>query len=107
MDRLQRHSNGVDTRRIIYTESHDEVANGKSRVPESIWPGHADSWYSKKRSTLAGALVFTSPGIPMMFQGQELLEDEWFRDDVLQDWDRLAEFPGIYRLYRRLIELRR
>ena len=26
-------------RRIIYTESHDEVANGGARVPEEIWPG--------------------------------------------------------------------
>ena len=60
-------------RRIIFTESHDEVANGRSRVPEEIWPGKVDSWFSKKRSTLAGALVLTSPGIPMIFEGQELL----------------------------------
>ncbi len=33
--------------RVIYTESHDEVANGQSRVPEEIWPGNAASWYSK------------------------------------------------------------
>lgn len=98
--------NGEHTKRIIYTESHDEVANGKSRVPESIWPGNADSWFSKKRSTLAGALVFTSPGIPMMFQGQEMYEDEYFRDDVPLDWNRLEQFPGIHQLYRRLIELR-
>jgi len=98
--------NGVATSRIIYTESHDEVANGRARVPEDIWPGNAESWYSKKRSTLAGALVFTSPGIPMMFQGQELYEDEWFRDDVPQDWDRLETHAGIHALYKRLIELR-
>ena len=98
--------NGIATNRVIYTESHDEVANGSARVPEEIWPGNADSWYSKKRSTLAGALVFTSPGIPMMFQGQELYEDEWFRDDVPQDWTRLETYAGIYKLYKRLIELR-
>ena len=98
--------NGVSTGRVIYTESHDEVANGSARVPEEIWPGNADSWFSKKRSTLAAGLVFTAAGIPMMFQGQELLEDEWFRDEVPQDWNRLTENPGIYRLYRRLIELR-
>ena len=98
--------NGIHTRRVIYTESHDEVANGRARLPEDIWPGNADSWFSKKRSTLAGALVFTSPGIPMMFQGQELLEDEWFRDDVTLDWDRLETFSGIHAMYRRLIELR-
>ena len=47
-------------RRVIFTESHDEVANGKTRVPEEIWPGNVDSWFSKKRSTLAGALVLLS-----------------------------------------------
>ena len=36
-------------KRIIYTESHDETANGRARVPEEIWPGKADSWFSRKR----------------------------------------------------------
>jgi 1,4-alpha-glucan branching enzyme len=105
-DALASMYNGVATSRIIYTESHDEVANGNARVPEEIWPGNADNWYSKKRSTLAAALVFTAPGIPMLFQGQELYEEEGFRDDVPQDWNRLTIFPGIHRLYRRLIHLR-
>ena len=33
-------------KRIIYTESHDEVANGKARVPEEIAPGEADTLLS-------------------------------------------------------------
>jgi 1,4-alpha-glucan branching enzyme len=33
-----------------------------------------DGWYARKRSTLAAAMVFTAPGIPMLFQGQEFLE---------------------------------
>ena len=37
--------NGDAFRRTIYTESHDEVANGQSRMPEAIWPGNASSWY--------------------------------------------------------------
>lgn len=93
--------------RVIYTESHDEVANGKSRVPEEIWPGHADSWFSRKRSTLGAGMVFTAPGIPMMFQGQEFLEDEYFQDTVPLDWGRLHTFSGIHLLYRDLIRLRR
>ena len=44
-------------KRIIYTESHDENANGGSRVPEEVWPGYAHSWASKKRATLGSALV--------------------------------------------------
>lgn len=92
--------------RVIYTESHDEVANGKARVPEEIWPGNAASWYSKKRSTLGAALVFTTPGIPMIFQGQEFLEDGWFRDQDPIDWSKRETFQGIWMLYRDLIRLR-
>jgi len=94
-------------RRVIYTESHDEIANGRARVPEEIWPGNVDSWFSKKRSTLAAALVLTSPGIPMLFQGQELLEDRWFQDKVPIDWSRTEDEHGILGMYRDLITLRR
>ena len=44
-------------RRVIYTESHDEVANGKARVPEEVWPQNADSLFAKKRSTLGAGIV--------------------------------------------------
>jgi 1,4-alpha-glucan branching enzyme len=93
--------------RVIYTESHDETANGHERVPEEIWPGNAGSWFSKKRSTLGAALVFTSPGIPMIFQGQEFLEDQWFHDDDPIDWSKQSRYGGILLLYRDLIRLRR
>ena len=106
-DALAHQYNGDALQRVIYTESHDEVANGKSRVPEEIWPGKADSWFSRKRSALGAAMVFTAPGIPMIFQGQEFLEDEYFRDTVPLDWSRLQTFSGIYLLYRDLIRLRR
>ena len=93
--------------RVIYTESHDEVANGRARVPHEIWPGNAGSWFSRKRSTLGAVLVFTSPGIPMVFQGQELLEDEWFRDTDPLDWSKKTHFAGIFRMYADLARLRR
>jgi 1,4-alpha-glucan branching enzyme len=93
--------------RVIYTESHDEVANGHARVPEEIWPGNAGSWFSRKRSTLGAALVFTAPGIPMIFQGQEFLEDRYFRDSEPLDWTKLETHRGIHTLYRDLIRLRR
>ncbi|MCE2882362.1 MAG: alpha amylase C-terminal domain-containing protein [Planctomycetaceae bacterium] len=93
--------------RVVYTESHDEVANGQSRMPEAIWPGNAASWFSKKRSTLGAAVVMTSPGIPMLFQGQEFLEDGWFQDTDPVDWSKNATFAGIKSLYKDLIKLRR
>jgi 1,4-alpha-glucan branching enzyme len=92
--------------RVIYSESHDEVANGKSRVPQEISPDDPKGWHARKRSTMAAAMVFTAPGIPMLFQGQEFLEGEWFRDTAPLDWDQRDEFHGIVRLYRDLIRLR-
>jgi 1,4-alpha-glucan branching enzyme len=106
-DALYHRYNDDGQQRVIYTESHDEVANGHARVPEEIWPGNAGSWFSRKRSTLGAALVFTAPGIPMIFQGQEFLEDQYFRDSAPLDWTKLDTYAGINALYRDLIRLRR
>lgn len=92
--------------RVIYSESHDDVANGQSRIPQDVNPEDPTGWHAQKRSTLAAAMVFTAPGIPMLFQGQEFLEGGWFRDTVPVDWDQRQEFRGIVRLYRDLIGLR-
>jgi len=93
--------------RVIYSESHDEVANGKARAPQEVDPDDPTSWLAQKRSTLAAGLVFTSPGIPMIFQGQEFLQGDWFQDNVPLDWAMNEDFHGITRLYRDLIRLRR
>jgi 1,4-alpha-glucan branching enzyme len=106
---IERRYDGDPFHRVIYTESHDEVAtsNGKRRLTDDIHPGHADSWYAKKRSTLGAALVFTSPGLPMIFQGQEILEWTPFGDKNRIDWNKYDTFRGIHYLYRDLIRLRR
>jgi 1,4-alpha-glucan branching enzyme len=93
--------------RVLYTESHDEVANGKARVPEDIAPENASSHFAKKRSALGAALVFTAPGIPMIFQGQEFLEDGWFDDRSPLDWEKAYLNAGMVYLYRDLARLRR
>ena len=51
-------------------------------------------------------MVFTSPGVPMIFQGQEILEDEWFHDQDPIDWAKREKYAGILRLYRDLVRLR-
>jgi len=98
---------GGPLNRVIYTESHDEVSNGLVRIPEAIAPGDADNWFAKKRAMLGSALVLTSPGIPMLFQGQELLEDGFFDDTVPLDWDKTTSNRGVLDLHRDLIRLRR
>lgn len=92
--------------RVIYTESHDEVANGKQRVVSEIDPSEEPGPYAIKRSTLGAALVFTAPGIPMIMQGQEFLRDKWFDDSRPIDWERRDDYVGIVHMYRDLIALR-
>jgi len=98
--------NRESTQRVIYTESHDEVANGKARVPAEIDSADSDNWYAQKRSTLGAALVFTAAGIPMLFQGQEFLQGGWFQDTEEIDWQNRKTFRGILWLYADLIRLR-
>ncbi len=93
--------------RVVFTESHDEVANGKARVPEEITPGNADSWYARKRAALGVAITMTSPGIPMLFQVQDFLEDGWFDDTRPLTWDKRHWHSGFLHLVRELISLRR
>ncbi|MCC5630849.1 alpha amylase C-terminal domain-containing protein [Nostoc sphaeroides CHAB 2801] len=110
------HRYGTDAfERVIYTESHDEVARSLNpqerpdhyRLPEEIWRGNADSWFARKRSTLGAVLLFTTPGIPMIFQGQEFLEWGSWADNTPLDWSKKDRFKGIWDLYQSLIRLRR
>ncbi len=102
---LHRYGNDACTR-VIYTESHDEVANGKARVTSEVNPDDPEGWHAVKRSTLGAGLVLTAPGIPMLFQGQTILEDGWFQDTDPMAWSNARKFSGITRLYRDLIRLR-
>ncbi len=103
---LRNYYEGDAFRRVIYTESHDEVANGSARIPTEIDPEDPDAWAARKRALIGAALVCTGPGIPMIFQGQEFFEDEWFRDYVPLRWQRLEAFSGIHAAFQALFKLR-
>jgi 1,4-alpha-glucan branching enzyme len=92
--------------RVVYTESHDEVANGKARIPSEVNPDDPDCWAARKRATLGMGLMMTAPGVPMLFQGQEFLRDGWFQDTRPIDWERVDEHHGVVKLVRDLIHLR-
>jgi 1,4-alpha-glucan branching enzyme len=99
--------------RVVYTENHDQVGHppGQNRLPTLIDVNDHESVFAKKRSTLAAAIMLTSPGIPMIFQGQEMLEtrDFGFKTPTEVDFKRAADpkFKGIVQMYRDLIALRR
>ncbi len=98
---------------VVYTENHDkdDASQGGGRLPDLIHPGQSDSWESKKRSTLAAAVVMTAPAIPMTFQGQEFLAWQPFPNGGAQpaqiDWTMATTYAGITSLYRDMIHLRR
>lgn len=96
-------------RRVIYTESHDTAGdlNGGRRFPMYM-PWSADNgYYSRKRSMLAAVFAFTAPGVPMILQGQELMETNQFSDARPLDWGRTNTFGGAVDFYRDLVGLRR
>ncbi|UJR11465.1 hypothetical protein I4U23_015644 [Adineta vaga] len=116
-DILNKRYNNDAFQRVIYTESHDEVTEQfgvkLGRMPEKIWFNNPNSWPSRKRSTLAAAILFTTPGIPMIFQGQEFLECGTWTDNAdtnpnaMLDWSKLEKNKGIFQLYHDLIKYRR
>jgi 1,4-alpha-glucan branching enzyme len=104
---LTRQYSGDSLSRVVYVESHDEVANGSARLAEEIAPGNVDKdYFARQRSAIGAALTLTAPGIPMLFQGQELLEDLWFDDKDPIDWARKDQFPQLHQAYTTLISLR-
>src|SRR5207302_8730671 len=49
-----------------------------------------------RRSRAAAALVLTAPGIPMLFMGEEFLEDKDWSDDPQGRTDTLTYWDGVF-----------
>jgi 1,4-alpha-glucan branching enzyme len=101
--------NGAGLHRVIFSECHDSVGdlNKKHRLPRDIDPGNPWSVWARKRELLAASMVMTAPGIPMVFQGQEMNEDWTFSAETSLRWSLTNTFSGIVRAYGDLIHLRR
>jgi len=79
-------------RGVTCVENHDLVkAGAQLRIPLLADGSNARSWYARSRSRVATAVLLTAPGIPMLFMGQEFLEEKPWSDDpksgLLIDWD--------------------
>ena len=100
---------GAGLTRVVYLESHDVVGdlNGGVRLPTAIDGTTPNSYFARKRSTLGAALTFTAPGVPMIFQGQDMLENQPFSSSLSVDWTKTVTYTNIVRLYGDLIRLRR
>jgi 1,4-alpha-glucan branching enzyme len=103
-------------------ENHDlvlDAPNGGHRQPRI--PTLADgsdrrSWYARSRARVAAGLLLTAPGVPMLFMGQEFLEDKLWSDnpnrtDRMIWWDGLEgsdrHMADFHRFAKDLIWLRR
>ncbi len=106
---------------IQHLENHDRqrVQNTNDREPriaalcDAI---NSRSWFARSRARVANAMLLTAPGIPMIFMGQEFLEDKYWTDDPdnhpghLLWWDGLETDHAMQdhlQFMRELLHLRR
>jgi len=65
-------------------ENHDLLdynhEDKQPRIARLADGSDARSWYARSRSRVATGILLTAPGIPMLFMGQEFLEDKYWTD---------------------------
>lgn len=108
-------------RAVNHLENHDllwanhDAGNQQPRIPALADASDHRSWYARSRSRWATGLLFTAPGVPMLFMGQDFLEDKLWTDDG-NDRDHLIWWDGLktdramsdfLRFTRELIALRK
>lgn len=98
--------NGDCFQKILFADSHDTAANGQVRLNEAITPGNGESAEARQRTLVASCATLTAPGIPMLMQGQEFMQDGDFSDWKELEWDNTEQFGGIVLAHRHLIDLR-
>jgi 1,4-alpha-glucan branching enzyme len=77
-------------------ENHDIVYRGRDpRVARLGDPGNPRSWFGRSRARVATGVSLTAPGIPMLFMGQELLEDKQWSDNLDFHEDLLLHWAGL------------
>ncbi|WP_165246716.1 alpha amylase C-terminal domain-containing protein [Paludisphaera soli] len=77
-------------------ENHDIVYRGREQRVARLGDFHNPrSWYGRSRARVATGISLTAPGIPMLFMGQEFLEDKQWADDVEHHADLLLYWAGV------------
>lgn len=118
---LSRQDSPERWRRIECVENHDTAyeAHGEYRpwrIAKMADQNNSRSWYGRSRARVATGLLLTGTGIPMLFMGQEFLEDKPWSDNpdffqgTLIYWNGLntqKEMQDHLRFTRELIWVRR
>ncbi|MES2630459.1 MAG: alpha-amylase family glycosyl hydrolase [Patescibacteria group bacterium] len=92
--------------KVVFSDSHDTAANGSVRLNEAVTPGNAGSVFARQRTLLASAMSLSAPGIPMLLQGQEFMQEGAFNDWQMLEWEKTTQFAGIVLAHQHLINLR-
>ncbi|MEV6597538.1 alpha amylase C-terminal domain-containing protein [Actinoplanes sp. NPDC051346] len=91
-------------------ENHDLVLDAddhrEPRLAALAGGGDARSWYARSRSRAATGVLLTAPGVPMLFMGQEFLEDKLWSDSPDRP-DRLIWWDGVDGADRHMADFRR
>ncbi|MBP8117682.1 MAG: 1,4-alpha-glucan branching protein, partial [Nitrospira sp.] len=86
-------------------ENHDIVYQGREpRIARLGDPAHPRSWFARSRARVATGLSLTAPGIPMLFMGQEFLEDKQWADDFVTHADLLLHWAGLDQGDRQMLD---
>jgi 1,4-alpha-glucan branching enzyme len=87
---------GEEWRFVQGPENHDIVYEGREmRVARLGDPDNPRSWYGRSRARVATGIGLTAPGIPMLFMGQEFLEDKQWSDNLDAHKDMLLYWAGL------------
>jgi 1,4-alpha-glucan branching enzyme len=93
--------------RVLFLEDHDTVGNGGLRLPNRIDGADPESFAARRRAMLGGVLLLTTPGVPMLFQGEEQLATGTFDSQPTPLPAPTAKGLGMRAFYKDMIALRR
>src|SRR5579863_8053329 len=98
--------NNVYQQSVAYIESHNELTTKNSRLYQLVDPQNPTSRTARKKATLGAGILFTSPEVPMIFQGDEFLDSSWLDNKTTLNWTNAQTWAGIVQLYGNLVNLR-
>lgn len=114
---LWRGVQGIENHDLVLQQKDPNDFGRMQRIPRVADPSNPHSWWARSRSRVATGLVLTAPGIPMLFMGQEFMEDKQWTDaipehpELLLFWAGLeaddSTFRDFHRFTRELIALRK
>ncbi len=98
--------NNVYLQTVAYVESHNELTTPNSRLYQLVDPQDPTSRTARKKAALGASILFTSPEVPMIYQGDEFLDPSYLDNKTVLNWTNATTWAGIVDLYGALVNLR-